>query len=84
MRSRMGCEHHRRELLTVISTMTKRTLRRLGYSIKNTSAVGWWVDGLCGYMVSGYYATAAQAVAAAGQRIKDARATGARPIWLFV
>lgn len=64
--------------------MTKRTLQRLGYSIKYTSAVGWWVDGVCGYKVSGYWPTEDQAVTEAGERIRAAVAAGEQPIWLFI
>ncbi len=63
--------------------MTKRTLQRHGYTIKHTS-VGWWVDGACGYMVSGYHATEDLAVSAAGDAIKQAKAVGSRPSWLFL
>lgn len=62
--------------------MTKRTLKRKGYAIKHT-AVGWWVDGVCGYMVSGYHPTEALAVAAADKAIADAKASGSRPCWMF-
>lgn len=64
--------------------MTKRTLKRRGYTIKHTEAVGWWVDGACGNMVSSYWPTEEQAVTAAGQRIRAALAAGERPVWLFV
>lgn len=62
--------------------MTKRTLQRHGYTIKH-SAVGWWVDGACGYMVAGYYPTEALAVTEAGKAIATAKSTGDRPVWLF-
>ena len=62
--------------------MSKRTLQRKGYTIKHTSA-GWWVDGACGYMVSSYHPTEEEAIAAAVAAIKEAVASGDRPVWLF-
>lgn len=62
--------------------MTKRTLQRKGCTIKHTS-VGWWVDGACGYMVSGYHPTEGEAIAAAGAAIREAKARGERPVWMF-
>lgn len=62
--------------------MTKRTLLRKGYTIKHTS-VGWWVDGACGYLVSGYHPTEDLAVAAASTAISDAMSSASRPCWLF-
>lgn len=64
--------------------MTKRSLRRKGYTIKHTAAVGWWVDGVCGYMVSGYHPTEALAIEAAGNAIVEAKASGRNPCWLFI
>ena len=63
--------------------MTKRTLQRKGYAIKHTAAVGWWVDGAFGYMVSGYHPTEDLAIAAASSAIAEAKASGGRPCWLF-
>lgn len=63
--------------------MTKRTLLRSGYTIKHTSSVGWWVDGVCGYLVSGYHDTEAVAVEEAGKAIAEASADGRRPCWMF-
>lgn len=62
--------------------MDKRTLQRKGYAIKR-SAVGWWVDGVCGYMVSTYHPTEALAIEAAGKAIAEAKASGRKPIWMF-
>lgn len=63
--------------------MTKRALQRKGYTIKHAAAVGWGVDGACGYMVSGYHSTEALALAAASAAIAEAKASGSRPCWLF-
>lgn len=65
-----------------IKIMTKRTLQRKGYKIKHTD-VGWWVDGACGYMVSGYHPIEDLAIKAASQAIASAIASGDRPCWLF-
>lgn len=62
--------------------MTKRTLQRKGYTIKH-AAVGWWVDGVCGYMVSGYHPTEALAIEAAGKAIAEAKKSGGTPCWMF-
>lgn len=62
--------------------MTKRTLQRKGYTVKH-AAVGWWVDGVCGYLVAGYFPSEAQAVKEAGKAIATAKASGERPVWLF-
>jgi hypothetical protein len=62
--------------------MTKRTIERLGYSVKHTEAVGWWVDGACGYLVSGYWQTATEAVNKAAAEIAEARRAGVHPAWL--
>lgn len=62
--------------------MTKRTLQRHGYTIKHT-IVGWWVDGACGYMVSGYHSTEPEAIGAASDAIAKAKAAGSRPAWMF-
>ncbi len=62
--------------------MHLRTLQGKGYAVKS-SAVGHWVDGRYGYLVAGYYATQAEAVAVASSRITEATKSGARPAWLF-
>jgi hypothetical protein len=62
--------------------MTKRTLLRHGYEIKRT-AVGWWVDGFCGYLVAGCFETEARAVAEASEAIAAAKSTGRRPVWFI-
>jgi hypothetical protein len=62
--------------------MTKRTLQRHGYIIKHT-IVGWWVDGACGYMVSGYHSTEHLAIDAASDAIAKAKAARGRPVWMF-
>ncbi|MCZ8254694.1 MAG: hypothetical protein O9327_03280 [Polaromonas sp.] len=63
--------------------MTKRTLQRLGYSIKHTAAVGWWVDGAFGYLVAGYWPSEAEAVTHAAVAITTARQAGAQPAWFI-
>lgn len=63
--------------------MPKRTLQRMGYTIKHT-AVGWWVDGASGYKVGdGYATTEAEAIEVASDAIKAAKAGGRSPVWLF-
>lgn len=63
--------------------MTRRTLKRRGYTIKH-SIVGWWVDGFCGYKVGdGYANSEAQAVLDAGNAIAAAKVADRKPIWLF-
>ncbi len=63
--------------------MSKRTLQRDGYTIKHTAAVGWWVDGVCGYLVAGYYSSEDRAVAGASEAIAAAKARDSRPCWMF-
>lgn len=63
--------------------MTKRALRQRGYTIKHTN-IGWWVDGACGYMVSGYHPTERLAIEAASRAISQAKAAGMQPCWLFI
>lgn len=62
--------------------MSRRSLLRAGYTIKHT-LIGWWVDGACGYMVSGYHNSQTDAVAAADTAIADAKKARCRPVWLF-
>ena len=64
--------------------MRMRDLERLGYRLKYTS-VGWWVDGACGYLVSGYHDTRAAAVRAANRaRTAALQSTWyERPVFLF-
>lgn len=62
--------------------MTKRTLQRKDHTIKHT-LVGWWVDGACGYMVSGYHPTEDLAILAAGIAIAEAKNSGRKPCWMF-
>lgn len=63
--------------------MTKRSLQRMGYSIKRTPAVGWWVDGACGYLVSAYWPSEADAVIHAAVAITTARQASAEPAWFI-
>ncbi len=60
-----------------------RTLQKKGYSVKSSS-VGHWVDGRCGYMVAGYFATQALAVEHASSRISQASKSGSWPAWLIL
>jgi hypothetical protein len=59
-----------------------RRLENLGYKIKHTK-VGWWVDGLCGYQVCGYYKTKREAVLTAMEIRRLAKNCGAKPLWRF-
>ena len=59
-------------------------LERRGYELKHTRCVGFWVDGNCGYMVSGgYFDTAQRACETAWERVQEAEASGAEPAWKF-
>ena len=60
----------------------KRWLKRRHYELKS-SDVGYWVDGLCGFLVVGYFRTASEATRVAMERIKEARAKKEHPTWLF-
>lgn len=84
MTANHGCPDVTRSSGSVPRPMTKRRLRRLGYAIKSTPAVGWWVDGAFGYLVSGYWPTEAEAIGAASARISSAIAAGGRPAWLVL
>ncbi len=53
-----------------------------GYVLKYTDVVGWWVDGRCGYLVTGYYQSREHAVETARMMIAAPRRDGERPIWL--
>lgn len=50
-----------------------RKLKKMGYEIKHTDAVGWWIDGACGYGVACYYTTLRQACIVALKRIEKAK-----------
>ena len=63
--------------------MTKGTLQRHGYTIKHTTAVGWWIDGAYGYLVAGYYSSEGQAVTEASKAIAAAKACGRHPCWML-
>jgi len=55
----------------------------VGYQLKHTDVVGWWVDGRCGYLVTGYYDTREVAVETARGLIAAAkRDNERRPVWL--
>lgn len=58
-------------------------LRQAGYAIKHTRAVGWWVDGRCGFLVAGYEHDKAVIVARASQLIAEAKAANRQPSWLI-
>ena len=58
-------------------------LERRGYELRHTHRVGFWVDGRCGYMVSGYFDTAQRACETAWERVQEAEASGAEPAWKF-
>ena len=59
-------------------------LERRGYELKHTHRVGFWVDGRCGYMVSGgYFDTAQRACETAWERVQEAEAKGSEPAWKF-
>ena len=60
--------------------MTKRTLRRKGYTVKRAS-VGWWVDGASRYLVAGYIPSEKQAIEEARKALARAEASGGRPVW---
>ncbi len=60
-----------------------RRLNRIGYLVKHCGA-GWFVDGLCGYMVTGYHPTKAQAVRMAVTIIKDCQRHGGMPSWRYM
>jgi len=53
--------------------MTENTLKRKGYKIKHSSAVGWWVDGACGYAVAAYFYTKKEAISEASKEIERAK-----------
>jgi len=63
--------------------MGTRDLLKAGYSIKHTDAVGWWVDGLCGFLVAGYFSTKRKAVRKASDAINAAQDGKTHPVWLF-
>jgi hypothetical protein len=59
-------------------------LDRREYQLKHTHRVGFWVDGHCGYMVSGgYFDTALRACETAWERVREAEASGSDPAWKF-
>lgn len=59
-------------------------LERRGYELKHTHRVGFWVDGRCGYMVSGgYFDTAQRACETAWERVQEAEANDSDPAWKF-
>ncbi len=61
-----------------------RKLRRLGpYQIKHTKEVGWWIDGRCGYQVSGYFPEKIIALSKGIERICEAKRDSTQPVWLF-
>jgi len=62
--------------------MTTKELETMGYTVKH-SDICWWVDGVCGYRVTGYYGSEQEAVNAAWTEIQIARAMGKHPIWLY-
>jgi len=69
----------------MISTALEQKIKYLikhNYQI-NHSHIGWWVDGLCGYLVSGYYSTRKEAVLEAYSRIQKAIKTKEHPVWFF-
>lgn len=53
-----------------------------GYHLKHTDAVGWWVDGRGGYLVTGYHKTRGAAVDIARGVIAAAKLNKRRPVWL--
>jgi hypothetical protein len=61
--------------------VTEQTLTRKGYQIKNSSAVGWWVDGACGYAVAAYFDTKEAVIKHASKVIESAKKTGIHPLW---
>ena len=62
--------------------MRMRDLESIGYTLNHTS-VGWWVDGCCGYGVSGYHDSRYMAVREANCKRTYAIAYGRRPSWIF-
>ena len=59
-----------------------RFLKRHGYELKS-SAIGWWVDGACGYLVAGYYQSGHQAARKAVAAINKAATDNEYPSWRF-
>ena len=53
------------------------------YKIENTASIGWWVNGCCGYLVSGYCKSRDEAVSKALFEIDSAEKSDRRPPWLF-
>lgn len=52
-----------------------RTLQRKGYAVKSSS-VGHWVDGRCGYLVTGYHESREEAVEESARLIQAAVTSG--------
>lgn len=61
--------------------LQRQRLEAAGYTLKHTPAVGWWVDGACGYPVAGYFDREEEAVVAATSEILEAEGTGEYPSW---
>jgi len=67
----------------IASTQGKlRWLKRHRYQLKN-SEIGWWVDGACGFLVSGYFKYRHEAIKTAFERVREAKAKDEHPTWLF-
>ena len=63
--------------------ITKRTLEKIGYRFKYNEHVGWWADGMYGYLVAGYFESEKLAVDAVENAIESAVAEGRQPSWMF-
>lgn len=59
-----------------------RYYEQQGYELKHSPA-GWWVDGACGFLVSGYYKSKRQAIDTAKRTIEEAKRKNESHTWRF-
>ena len=70
----------REEALHIIPQNLEQWLKRRGYELKD-SEIGWWVDGACGFQVTGYWKTRRQAMTRAYEMIQEVKRNGQYPTW---
>ncbi len=59
-----------------------RRMERAGYTLKHTSYGVWFVDGYCGYLVTGYHEDRGYAIRHAYRLIREAQRATNHPSWL--